>query len=319
MSDLSIVLVTYNSADWIERCLASLPAAVGGREARVIVVDNASTDDSARRAERPGVEVIVNERNVGFAAAVNQGARLAGSDWLLLLNPDTEARPRSLDALLTFAEAHPGHGVYGGRTLRSDGTVEPSSCWGLPTLWSTTCFALGLSTVFRGSRIFDPEAIGSWQRDSVRQVGMVSGCLLLVDRRTWARLGGFDERYYVYGEDADLNARARALGLRPIITPDSEVVHAIGASSGEIGNRMPLLLAGKLTYLRTHLPRAQRTLAVCLFRAGVGIRALAFRLTGRGGRWGVAWRRRHEWWAGFPSPAVDPRAHDPESPEGAVL
>jgi GT2 family glycosyltransferase len=319
VSDLSIILVTYNSADWIARCLGSLPAALGSRKAQIIVVDNASGDASARLAAQPGVEVVVNKTNLGFAAAVNQGAHLSRSDWLLLLNPDTEARPGALDALLTFAETHPGHGIYGGRTLRSDGTVEPASCWGLPTLWSTACFALGLSTAFRGSRIFDPEAIGSWQRDTVREVGMVSGCLMLVDRWTWQRLGGLDERYFVYGEDTDFNARARANGLRPIVTPDSEVVHAIGASSGESGNKTPLVLAGKLTYLRIHLPRTRRGVAVWLFRAGVGLRALGSRLTGRGGKWRTAWRRREEWWDGFPGASWDRRAGDPRSPKEVVL
>jgi GT2 family glycosyltransferase len=300
--ELSIVLVTYNSAGWIGRCLDSLSAALDGIQAEVIVVDNASRDGSADlvAARYPAVTLVRNPSNMGFGAAVNTGAARGRAPWLLLLNPDTEARPGALRALLEFAKSRPGHGLYGGRTLTSEGHVEPSSCWALPTLWSMFCFASGLSTVFRRSRVFDPESLGRWQRDSVREVGMVTGCLLLLDQPTWQRLEGFDERYFVYGEDADLAARARALGLRPIITPNAEVVHAIGESStGEAGS-LPLMLAGKCTYLRTHFRPPASMIAVGLLRAGVALRALGSRLTGRARQWLATWRRRAEWWNGFP-------------------
>ena len=300
-ADLSIVLVTFNSADWIGRCLRSLPEALVDRTAEIIVVDNASTDGTADVVEReqPGVRLIRNDTNAGFAAAVNVGAAASTAPWVLLLNPDMEARPGSLRNLVDFAERHPGHGIYGGRTLTVDGELEPSSCWALPTLWSTLCFTLGLSTVFRGSRIFDPESLGGWQRDTVREVGMVTGCLLLVDRATWARLGGLDERYFVYGEDADLSARARSHGLRPVITPDAEVVHAIGKSSAGGAGSMPLALAGKITYVRTHFGGRSAPAAVMLLRLGIAVRAVAALLSGRGDHWVAGWQRRDEWWDGF--------------------
>lgn len=300
-ADLTIVLVTYNSADWVGRCLDSLPAALDDLRAEVVVVDNASSDDSVAVVARhaPHARLLRNDVNVGFARAVNQGAAAGSAPWVLLLNPDMEARPGSLAELVAFARRNPGHGLYGGRTLTTDGELEPSSCWGLPTLWSTFCFATGLSTVFRHSRVFDPEAIGGWQRDSVREVGMITGCLLLVDRELWSRLGGFDERYFVYGEDADLSARARALGARPVIDPAVEVVHAIGKSSTGTAGSKPLLLAGKITYARTHHGRLA-PLGVGLLRAGVGLRALGARLTGTGAKWLATWRRRDEWWDGFP-------------------
>ncbi|GAB2456300.1 glycosyltransferase family 2 protein [Xylanimonas ulmi] len=301
--ELAIVLVTYNSADWIGRCLRALPAALDGRCAQVVVVDNASADATADVVERdhPQTVLIRNAHNAGFAAAVNAGARAVASDWVLLLNPDTEARPGSLRNLVDFAERNPGHGLYGGRTLRPDGSLEPTSCAGLPSLWSTACFALGLSTAFRGSSVFDPESLGRWQRDTVREVGSVTGCLLLVDRATWDRLGGLDERYFVYGEDVDLSARARRLGLRPVITPDAEVVHGVGESSPGSEGSMLLALAGKVTYSRTHFPPVAAALAVGLLRLGVGLRAAGARLTGKGQGWRVGWRERARWWNGFPA------------------
>jgi N-acetylglucosaminyl-diphospho-decaprenol L-rhamnosyltransferase len=300
MTELALVMVSYNCADWIDRCLDSLPAALAGHEAEVVVVDNASTDDSAElvATKHPDATLLRNKDNRGFAAAVNQGVAASSAPWVLLLNPDMDARAGSLGALLDFAEANPGHGIYGGRTLRPDGTVERSSCWNLPTVWSTACFALGLSTLFPRSRFFDPESIGGWDRDSVREVGMVTGCLLLVPRTTWDRLGGLDERYFVYGEDADFSARARAIGCRPIITPATEVVHAVGVSSSS-GNKTVLLLAGKLTYARTHFSPVAARLVVGFLRLGVAARSAGAQLTGRGKKWAIAWQRRTEWWNGF--------------------
>lgn len=300
-ADVGIILVTYNSADWIGRCLDSLPAALDGRQAEVVVVDNASSDGSADLVarEHPEVRLIRSERNLGFSGGVNLGARASSAPWVLLLNPDMQARPGALRSLLEFAEKNPGHGVYGGRTLTVDGRTERSSCWGLPSLWSMACFALGLTTLFHHSRLFDPESLGRWDRDSVREVGMVTGCLLLVDRDDWERLGGMDERYFVYGEDADFSARARKLGLRPIITPDAEVVHAIGKSSNGPAGSMPLVLAGKVTYARTHFGRAA-AVVVALLRLGVFARALGSRVIGRGTKWAECWRGRAAWQQGFP-------------------
>jgi GT2 family glycosyltransferase len=302
-SELAIVLVAYNCEAWLGRCLKALPSALAGRSADVVVVDNASSDDSAEVASaHHGVTLIRNHENLGFAAAVNQGVRASSARWVLLLNPDTDPGPGAIDNLLTFALAHPENRLYGGRTLREDGTLDPASCWGLPSLWSTLCFALGLTTAFRGSRLFDPESLGRWQRDSVREVGMVAGCLMLVGRDTWDELGGLDESYFVYGEDADFNARARKLGASPIVVPSAQIVHAKGVSSGS--SHLPLLLSGKITFARKHFPQGQATLVVWMLRSGTAVRAVASRALVRETIWTEAWVRRSEWWSGFPQGAV---------------
>ena len=299
--DVSVVMVSYNSADWLRRSLGSLPAGCRDTTYEVVVVDNASADDSVAvlRRDHPHVRVLANDRNEGFARAVNAGAAASSGTWVLLLNPDTEVLPGSIDRLVEFARRHPGHGLYGGRTLTPEGRLDPSSCWGMPTVWSTACFALGLSTAFRRSPLLDPESLGHWQRDTAREVGFVSGSLLLVPRAVWTRLGGLDERYFVYGEDADLGARARALGFRPVITPDAVIVHAVGASSSR-EDKLALLMAGKTTFIEDHFAGARRPAGLALLRSGVALRAALSRVSGRGHGWAGAWRRRREWWTGFP-------------------
>lgn len=297
-AEVSIVLVTYNCADWLGRCVGALPAALRGRTAQIVVVDNASHDDSAALAARyEHVLLIRNDENVGFATAVNQGVDASSARWVLLLNPDTEPSAGSIDSLMSFADAHPSNLIYGGRTLTEDGRVDPHSCWGLQTVWSAVCFGLGLNTVFAKNRVFDPESLGTWQRDSTREVGMVSGCLLLVRRETWEVLGGLDEQFFVYGEDADFNARARRMGARPIITPTAQIVHAKAVSSAE--SHLPLLLAGKITYARKHFSPVNSQLVIVLLRNGTALRALGSHILRRETIWTGAWRRRHEWWAGF--------------------
>jgi GT2 family glycosyltransferase len=249
------------------------------------------------RSEFPHARLIASDDNLGFAAGSNLAAQAAEGQYLLLLNPDTVVHEGALQSFLDFARSRPGAGLYGGRTLDPDGTVNPGSCWGAPTLWSLFCFATLLSSVFRGSRLFDPESLGGWERDSVREVDIVTGCLLLAHRRVWYELGGFDTRFFMYGEDADLSLRARALGYRPAITPDAVVTHEVGVSSEADGNKYMLLHRGKATLLRKHWHGLRLRLGLGLLAAGVGLRALLGRPA-----WSEVWRRRDEWLEGYPEP-----------------
>jgi N-acetylglucosaminyl-diphospho-decaprenol L-rhamnosyltransferase len=299
--------VTYRCRDAARACLRSLEETTRDLDAEVVVVDNASGDGTAEmiRADFPDVRLIALDRNLGFAAGVNLAAENAEGEHLLLLNPDTVVHDGAVENLVAFARSRPEAGLVGGRTLKPDGRVDPGSCWGQPSLWSLFCFATMLSTVFKNSRLFDPESLGGWERDSVREVGIVTGCLLLAPRAVWRRLGGFDLRYFMYGEDADLAMRAWAAGYRPAITPDSVVTHEVGVSSASAPDKLNMLMRGKVTLLRKHWRSPRRELGIRLLVAGVGLRALApSSLTGRnGGRpgaWREVWRARRSWLEGYP-------------------
>lgn len=318
-AEVSILLVTYRCREAVAACLASIAAASRGVDYDVVLVDNASDDGTAEmvRSEFPSVRLVASPENLGFAAGVNRAAAEASAEYLLLLNPDTLVHDGAVANLLDFARSHPEHGVYGGRTLDPDGRVNPGSCWGSPSLWSLFCFATTLSTAFKRSAIFDPESLGGWQRDSVREVDIVTGCLLLVPRTLWEELGGFDTRFFMYGEDADLTMRARALGYRPAITPDAVVTHAIGVSSATREDKLVLLFRGKATLLRKHWTPLRRRLGIRLLAAGAGVRALEASLLGRfraaSGRrasfWPGVWRARGEWMKGYGEPTpVGPEA-----------
>lgn len=302
MSLVSAVMVSYNTREATVAALDSL-VANAGTALELVVVDNGSRDGSAAavRAAHTSAVVIEAGGNLGFARGVNVGVAASRGSHVLLINPDTLTRPDAVAALLRFAEAHPEYGVYGGRTLRPDGSTDPSSCWGAPTLWSLLCFATGLSSVFRRSRVFDPESLGRWDRDTVQTVDVVTGCLLLTTRATWDALGGMDEKYFLYGEDADFSARARRMGLRPVIVPDAVIVHDVGGSTGAHGRKMSLVMAGKATVLRDHWGPSRRRAGLALLLAGTALRAALSALVRRPGSWSEVWRSRRDWTPGYPA------------------
>ncbi|KRE26340.1 hypothetical protein ASG80_03640 [Agromyces sp. Soil535] len=300
---MSVVVVNYNTRDATSACLRSVLQTSPSLDLELIVVDNGSTDGSpeAFRERFPAVTTVEAGENLGFARGVNLGARAATGTWLLLLNPDTLVLPGSLRALLEFADRHPEYGVFGGRTLRPDGTVDPSSCWGAPSLWSLAMFATMLSTAFKRSTVFDPESLGAWDRDSVREVPIITGCLLLIRRAAYEHLGGMDEDYFLYGEDAEFSLRAGRAGLRRVVVPDAVIVHEVGGSSDAGGEKGCMVMAGKVTHLRKTWSPIRAGLGVRLLLAGVGVRAALEAATRRSrAPWSTVWRRRADWRDGYP-------------------
>jgi hypothetical protein len=313
-ANVAILIVTYNSERQIGACIRSILAERDHVTQQIIVLDNDSKDGTVAliRKDFPEVELITPARNLGFAAGVNEAASHADADYLLLLNPDTEILDHAVDVIFDFAKSKPVYGLYGGRTLKADGRLEPSSCWGLPSLWSLSLFAFGITTMFPRNGLLDPESLGGWQRDTVREVGVITGCFLLVSKETWRKLNGFDERYFMYGEDVDLAIRARAAGYRAIICPDAKLRHDVGRSSATPAAKMLLLFRGKASLVRTHWSGAMREIGLTLLAAGVGLRAMSALLMGSksaGNRWKTLWQTRKDWLQGYRA-ASSPAARD---------
>ena len=306
-ADVAIVIVTYNSEQHIGACLDSVFSERKALSQQVIVVDNLSRDGTVAfiRENFPEVELIASGQNLGFAKGVNLGASHADAEFVLLLNPDTIILESAVDVIVEFARKNPGHGLYGGRTLTPEGELEPSSCWGRPTLWSMGLFAAGLTTILPRNPLFDPESLGNWQRDTVREVGVITGCFLLAPTVVWNELGGLDERYFMYGEDTDLAMRAYRAGYRPVLCPAAKLVHEVGACSDTPVHKTMLLYKGKASLVRMHWSGSQRSLGLFFLVAGTGLRAAASRMGASGapgdsaGRWQTLWRERRDWLQGY--------------------
>jgi hypothetical protein len=304
------LLVSFNTRELTLKCLETLFAATRGVTFDVVLWDNASKDGSADAvAERfPQVRLIRSPENLGFAAANNRAAEDIDTEWLLLLNTDTEVFDGAIERLLEFGRAHPENGIYGGRTVFPDGSLNPGSAWNRITPWSAFCLATGLVAAFRGSTFFNTEAIAGWKRDSVREVDIVTGCFFLIRTALWRQLGGFDPLFWMYGEEADLCLRARALGYRPIITPDATIMHLGGASRQSDASRIIQLAKARATLAQRHWSPiwqpwgklmgwiwvANRYVAARLMRAA--------RLAGSERRyavWSDVWSKRASWMNGW--------------------
>ena len=310
--DVSIIVVSYNTRKLTLECLSALYNGQTDVDFEVLVVDNASQDGSAEAIARhyPDVALIASEDNLGFAEANNVAAKSARGKYLLLLNPDTRAAARILDVLVAFAERHVEADIVGGRTLFADGSLNPTSCWGRPTCWSAFCFAFGLSRLFPYSGLFNAEAYGEWARDTVREVDVVTGCFLLIQRELWHRLDGFDKEFFMYGEDADLCLRARKLGARCILCPSAEIVHHGGASEPVRADKMVRLFRAKAQLFRKHWGPIASMIGVYLLDAWAMTRVVAFafaafgwpQLTAQYKTWLAIWMRRNAWHGEVSSP-----------------
>lgn len=304
---LSIVVVSYNTREMTLDCLRSVFDQAQSLDFELIVVDNASGDGSADAIEdefSDHLHLVRSCSNLGFARANNLAAESARGNFLLLLNPDTVVLDHAIDRLLAFAHGHPDGGIWGGRTLFPDGTLNPGSCWSRQSLWSLTTQLSGLSALLRRTTACNPEGIGAWDREGIREVDIVSGCFLLIRRALWEELGGFREAFFMYGEDADLCLRAKAAGARPRITGEAAIVHYGGASETVQSDKLVRLLEAKMLLLRCHFPAASRRLALTLLALWPLSRFYAhslFSLTGgaassdRASVWRDVWLRRSEW------------------------
>src|SRR5262249_19232011 len=148
--------------------------------------------------------------------------------------------------------------------------------WRTPSAWSIFTCAFSLSHVFPKSNTFNPEAYPGWQRDSARSVDIVTGCFLLIQRGLWEKLGGFDERFFMYVEEADLCYRAKRVGARPMFTPEATIIHYGGKSERIKHEKLLKIFAAKATFVRKHWPKAKMRLGIILLESSVLNRYLGY-------------------------------------------
>lgn len=264
---VTIIVVSYNTREMTLACLRSVFEQTTRMPFELIVVDNQSEDGSADaiEAEFGGrVRLIRAGTNLGFAAANNLAAEDARGEYLLLLNPDTVVLDRGIERLLAFAQDNPAAGIYGGRTLTPEKELDPTSCWRRPTLWSAVCRATGLAAAFPRSSLLNSEAYGGWNRTGVRSVDIITGCFLLIDAALWNTLEGFDERFFMYGEEADLCLRARRFGASPQFTDAAAIIHYAGASSQLHEHKLLRQLRAHALLMRLHWPASHYLIGIVL-------------------------------------------------------
>jgi GT2 family glycosyltransferase len=237
--DLSIITVTWNSEEFIRNCLDSISLSLGNLASEVIVVDNGSSDQTAKIVEElyPQVNLIQNKKNLGYAKANNQGIEEATGEYILLLNPDTQVLEDALSLMCEFMEQNPKVGALGPKLLNPDKSVQPSRRE-FPTFSTLIWEFSGLSRLFPKSRVFGKWKMGYFDFDETREVDQPMGSCLMLRRETLEDVGIFDENFGMFFNDVDLCFRIKKKGWKIYFYPEAKVIHHKGASTSKVKARM---------------------------------------------------------------------------------
>ncbi|MFU8772087.1 MAG: glycosyltransferase family 2 protein, partial [Anaerolineales bacterium] len=236
-SVLSIIIVNWNTREMLQSCLESVVVDSGELAFEVIVIDNASEDGSADMIadDFPQAQLVRNMRNVGFAAANNQGLEIASGRHILLLNSDTIVHGDVLERSVEWLDAHPTVAAMGCRVLNTDGTVQ-RTCSMYPSLLNQVLLTTGLWKL-RWPRFLGRSQITHWNRDTEREVEVISGCYMLVRRSVIDEVGLLDEDFFFFGEETDWCRRMRNAGWRLMFAPVGEITHHGGGSVKKLNHR----------------------------------------------------------------------------------
>jgi len=290
--DISIVIINWNTKEFLARCLQSLRKAGEDLESEVFVVDNASTDGSAAMVQEKfsWVQLVENKKNVGFARANNQAIGLSRGGYVLLLNSDTEVHRGGLETLVQFMEVHPQAGGCGPRLLNPDGSLQ-SSCHPMLTPWREFWRLMFLDRLWHRATYVQER----WDQETPRRVEVIKGACLLLRRDALNQVGLLDERYFLYTEEMDLCYRLAQAGWELWWVPRAVVRHYGQASAKQMAEAMYVqLYRSKVQFHRKYgSNRRARAFKVLLalayflrwivapagrvFAPGLGLRAQTYR------------------------------------------
>lgn len=231
--DISVIIVNYNVKDFLHNALVSIFKALKGLKGEVFVVDNASDDGSAEmiRKSFPRVRLIENSSNVGFAKANNQALTRARGKYLLLINPDTVVQEGTFRTLIKFFQENHDVGMVGCKILNPDGTLQLACRRSFPTPWTALTKVLGFSSLFPSSKFFAKYNLTYLNPDENYEVDAVSGSFMMLKKEVYERIGGLDERFFMYGEDLDWCYRVQQAGWKVFYVSDTQIIHYKGEST----------------------------------------------------------------------------------------
>jgi GT2 family glycosyltransferase len=233
-AELSIIIVNWNGGELLKSCLRSVAAAPPSVPYEIVIVDNASSDQSVAwlRSDEISdmfpivdIDLIENTENTGFSRANNQAIALSKTPMLFLLNPDTEVKPGAIDTLITCLNSDERIGACGPRLLNTDGSLQPSVWRNPPTPWEIVVTGLGLWRLIPRRLRGDLLLGGHWHHDQRRSVPLLFGAAILAKRAMIDQVGSLDERFHMYGEDNEWCLRIIRTGWKLIFEPAAEVTH----------------------------------------------------------------------------------------------
>jgi GT2 family glycosyltransferase/lipopolysaccharide/colanic/teichoic acid biosynthesis glycosyltransferase len=274
--DLSVIIVNYNVRQFLENSLTSVLRAMEGIQGEIIVVDNASDDGSAGmvRTKFPQVRLITNATNAGFARANNIALKEASGDFILLINPDTIVQEDTFRVMIRFLRDHPDVGLAGCKILNPDGSFQLPCRRSFPTPWVAFTKIFGLSALFPSSRLFGQYNLTYLDPDQSYPVDAVSGSFMMMTRSAYARVGGLDETFFMYGEDLDWCYRVRQAGFQVYYVHETQIVHFKGESTRRSNiDEVRVFYGAMELFVQKHFSHSR--LGVFFLRLGIVLRAAA--------------------------------------------
>ena len=257
MIDVTIIIVNYRVKYFLEQTLRSVQEAIDGLQAEVYVIDNNSGDDSIEHSRQlfPWVKFVENKKNVGFARANNQGIVAAQGEFTLILNPDTVVTRDSVHEPIAWMRSHADCGAVGVRMVDGNGVFLPESKRAFPTPWVSFCKIFGLSKLFPRSPWFAKYHLRYLSDLEPQCIDILSGAYMLCRTDVLQRLGGFDEDFFMYGEDIDLSYRIVKTGYENWFLP-TPMVHYKGESTHKDSMRyVRVFYDAMLIFYHKHFPR----------------------------------------------------------------
>ncbi|NIO21773.1 MAG: glycosyltransferase [Candidatus Aenigmarchaeota archaeon] len=254
MIDASIIIVNWNTKDYLLQCLESLILETNRCNIEIIVVDNGSTDGSPETVKERfrNVRLIQNRDNLGFAKANNIGIRQSSGRYICLLNSDMKVLEGCIDRMVTYMDQNRSIGVLAPKILNPDMTTR-FDCREFPTIWNTFCRALGLHKIFPRNRFFSDYIMWYFPHNSIRSIDYVAGCFLMVRKSAIDEVDLLDENFFMYAEDKDWCKRLREAGWDVVFYPYAEAIHHAGASSARSPNKLLIeRLRSNLYYWEKH-------------------------------------------------------------------
>ncbi len=231
--DVSVVILNYNVKYHLDACLQTLIKAMQGIKGEIIVADNASTDGSKdyfKNKYTGEVRFLWFEKNLGFAKGYNKAVKYAKGKYLFILNPDTLVAENSIEKLLDFAQKHPDAGIIGGKMIDGTGNFLPESKRGIPTPWTALWKLTGIYK-FLPFPPFNKYYAPHLKPDETGQVEILTGALMFLEKNLFEKTGGFDERYFMFGEDIDLSYSILLQGKNNYYYPEAQILHFKGEST----------------------------------------------------------------------------------------
>ncbi len=234
MINLSIIIISYNTSDFLKECIESIQKNTKGINYEIIVVDNASSDNSVEmvKKEFPEILIIESPENIGFSKANNLGVNKSKGRHVLFLNPDTVVYKDSLSNMIKFMDEHEEAGAATCSLVMPDGKLDDAAHRGFPNPWNSLSYFSGLSKLFPSSKIFGGYNLGFLDLSKPHEIDACAGAFMMVRRQAGEKIGWWDEDYFFYGEDLEFCFRLKEIGWKIYFVPNASALHYKGVSGG---------------------------------------------------------------------------------------